>query len=166
MYRLVTTSLPLAPLCISTARASSDFLLMICWDLEKGDVRLNISQEATPPAPGVWGSVTPNRRISRRVGAGLAGINLVSCRSKTSRPGSSLNQCNNISYGGPNAIYIPLQNLKTTSSTTTTPPAAYRINLRVIDCISSLVIDAEGTLPVLTPLPYIKSPQGEARALS
>jgi hypothetical protein len=74
------------------------------------------------------------------------------------------NQCNNISYGGPDAIHILLQDSKTTSNTTSTPPAAHRVNLRVIDCISSLVIDAEDALPVLTPLPYIKGPPGQARA--
>jgi hypothetical protein len=52
------------------------------------------------------------------------------------------NQCNNISYGSPNAIYIPLQDLETMFNTIIKHPAAYRVNLRVIDCILGLVIDA------------------------
>jgi hypothetical protein len=92
------------------------------------------------------------------VGVGLAGISLVSYKSRTSRPG------NNISYGGPNAIHIPLQDSKTMSNTTSMPPAAHKVNFRVTDCVSSLVIDAGGALPVLTLLPYIKGPRDHSRA--
>jgi hypothetical protein len=121
MYRLMMMNLPLAPLCISTARASNPpaSLLTICWDLTTGDVCFDISQEATPrPLPG--GRSRLITEYPGRVGVGLAGISLVSCRRRTSTPGSHLtyNQWNNISYGGLNAIHIPLQDWETTSNTT------------------------------------------------
>jgi hypothetical protein len=61
---------------------------MICWDLAKGDVRLDISQEATPRPPRFVGRSHLIAEYPGRVGVGLAGISLVSCRSRTSRPGS------------------------------------------------------------------------------
>jgi hypothetical protein len=62
---------------------------MICWHPTKRDVRLDISQEATPLAPA-RGRSRLIAEYPRSVGVGLAGISLVSCLSRTSRPGFSL----------------------------------------------------------------------------
>jgi hypothetical protein len=104
----------------------------------------------------------PNRRIPRKSQGRVSWDKFGLLQEQNIKAWVLLNQCNNISYGGPNAIYIPLQDSKATSNTTTTPPAAYRINLKVIDCISSLVFDAGDTLLVLTPPPYVKGPQSQA----
>jgi hypothetical protein len=129
----------------------------------KRDVRLDISQEATPLALA-RGPVTPNPRMPRKGWGRVSWDKFGLMQERNIKAWVLPNQCNNISYGGPNAIYIPLQDSKTMSNTTNTPSAAYRGNLRVIDCISSLVFYAQGTLPVLTPLPYVKSPRSQDQA--